>query len=132
MGIISNISVIFYDFTLNKEVSNEIDKKYIAETFFFINNFNDLLKLGGFIFIGLGSAYYDKNLSVKKIMELLLFLPLDCHFFSTFSNNIKNIPLYKYKNYKILLSLASLYIIFVLIFSRKIGFLKLNFIYFLF
>lgn len=132
MGIISNISVIFYDFTLNKEVSNEIDKKYIAETFFFINNFNDLLKLGGFIFIGLGSAYYDKNLSVKKIMELLLFLLLDCHFFSTFSNNIKNIPLYKYKNYKILLSLASLYIIFVLIFSRKIGFLKLNFIYFLF
>ena len=82
-------------------MSNEIDKKYIAETFFFINNFNDLLKLGGFIFIGLGSAYYDKNLSVKKIMELLLFLLLDCHFFSTFSNNIKNIPLYKYKNYKI-------------------------------
>ena len=45
-GIFANIPASLYDFILNEELGNNYDKKYIGETGFFINNFNDLLWLG--------------------------------------------------------------------------------------
>lgn len=133
VGLISNIPAIFYDFILNKRIGNEFDKKYIGETAFCINNFNDLLGLGGFISIGLRSAFYGKDSSVKKIMELLLFLPTGLSFFSILSLLLlKTYPDTSIRNYKILLSLSSLYIVFILVFSRKIDFsLKSKFLLFL-
>lgn len=88
-GIFANIPASLYDFIFNNEIGNDYDKKYIGETGFCINNFNDLLGLGGFISIGLRSAFYGKGHEptklVKKIFELLVFLPCGLSFFSIIS-----------------------------------------------
>ncbi|MDU2830333.1 MAG: bifunctional lysylphosphatidylglycerol flippase/synthetase MprF [Anaerococcus sp.] len=88
-GIFANIPASLYDFIFNNEIGNDYDKKYIGETGFCINNFNDLLGLGGFISIGLRSAFYGKGHEptklMKKIFELLVFLPCGLSFFSIIS-----------------------------------------------
>ena len=88
-GIFANIPASLYDFIFNNEIGNDYDKKYIGETGFCINNFNDLFGLGGFISIGLRSAFYGKGHEptklVKKIFELLVFLPCGLSFFSIIS-----------------------------------------------
>lgn len=132
-GIFANIPASLYDFVLNDELDNDYDKKYIAETGFCINNFNDLLGLGGFISIGLRTAFYGKGHEpsklVKKIIELLIFLPCGLSFFSILSL----ISLCFHTNpvlerYMILLIGASLYIpiVFGLSFFGKIKFKKKN------
>ena len=132
-GIFANIPASLYDFILNEELGNNYDKKYIGETGFCINNFNDLLGLGGFISIGLRTAFYGKGHEatklVKKILQLLVFLPCGLSFFSI----ISLISLMFHSNpdlqsYTLLLVGASLYIPFVLALSffGKIKFSRKN------
>src|SRR5690625_5099581 len=60
---------------------------------------------------------------VKNIMKLLLFLPTGLSFFSILALvNLKIYPDALIGNYKILLTLASLYIIGILLFLKKIDF----------
>lgn len=132
-GILANIPASLYDFVLNKELGNEIDKKYIAETGFTINNFNDLLGLGGIISIGLRTAFYGKDHDpkaiVKKIVELLIFLPCGLGTFSILSLvGLKFFPNGPKENYKLLLIGASLYPIGVIGLSlfKKINIRKKN------
>ena len=132
-GIFANIPASLYDFILNKELDNNYDKKYIAETGFCINNFNDLLGLGGFISIGLRTTFYGRGHEasklVKKIIELLVFLPCGLSFFSILSLlsfSFHENPILE--NYKFLLVGASLYlpIVLILSFIGKIKFEKKN------
>ena len=132
-GIFANIPASLYDFIFNDEIGNEFDKKYIGETGFCINNFNDLLGLGGFISIGLRSAFYGKGHEptklVKKIIELLLFLPCGLSFFSIIS--IISIRFHSnpgLEKYMLLLIGASLYLpaVICLSFLGKIKFSKKN------
>lgn len=132
-GIFANIPASLYDFVLNKELENNYGKRYIGETGFCINNFNDLLGLGGFISIGLRSAFYGKGHEptklVKKIIELLVFLPCGLSFFSILSLiSLKIDPNPNLEKYLILLIGASLYlpIIIFLSFFGKIKFSKIN------
>lgn len=132
-GIFANIPASLYDFIFNDEIGNDYDKKYIGETGFCINNFNDVLGLGGFISIGLRSAFYGKGHEptklVKKIIELLVFLPCGLSFFSIISlisisfNSNPNL-----EKYVVLLIGASLYlpVVIGLSFFGKIKFSKKN------
>lgn len=130
-GVIANVPQIFYDFVFNEEIGNDLDKKYIVETAFTINNFNDVLGLGGLISIGLRKAFYglgrDSSDMVKKIMKLLIFLPCGLSFFSILALfNLKINPIKRFENYSILLMGASLYSIGVLglVLLKKIDFKK--------
>lgn len=132
-GIFANIPASLYDFILNNELENNYDKKYIAETGFCINNFNDLLGLGGFISIGLRSTFYGKGHEptklVKKIIELLVFLPCGLSFFSTLSLiSLKLYPNPILEKYLLLLIGASLYLPIIICLSLfgKIKFSKRN------
>lgn len=135
-GICANLPQVLYDFVFNKEIGNDLDKRYIGETAFTINNFNDVLGFGGLISIGLRNAYYGNNRDssemIKKIMKLLVFLPSGLGFFSLLSlislifNNTQRL-----ENYTILLSGASFYLVFVigLILLKKIDFTKSSKLY---
>ncbi|MDY6065994.1 MAG: bifunctional lysylphosphatidylglycerol flippase/synthetase MprF [Finegoldia sp.] len=121
-GILANVPATLYDFVLNKELGNEIDKRYIAETGFTINNFNDLLGFGGIISIGLRTAFYGKDHEPKalvaKIVQLLMFLPCGLGFFSILSLiSLQAFPNKPGENYQILLILASAYPIGIIILS---------------
>ncbi|MDY3006828.1 bifunctional lysylphosphatidylglycerol flippase/synthetase MprF [Anaerococcus porci] len=130
-GICANLPQVLYDFVFNKEINSDLDKRYIGETAFTINNFNDVLGLGGLISIGLRKTYYGKGRNssemIGKIMKLLVFLPTGLGFFSLLSLiSLHFHPNEKLENYYILLIGASLYLLFVLGLSilKKIEFSK--------
>lgn len=66
-GIFANIPASLYDFIFNNEIGNDYDKKYIGETGFCINNFNDLLGLGDLFLLVLGQLFMARVMNLQNL-----------------------------------------------------------------
>ncbi|HEN9964382.1 TPA: bifunctional lysylphosphatidylglycerol flippase/synthetase MprF [Streptococcus agalactiae] len=76
VGVIAVLPTTGYDFVLNGLLRTDKSKRYILQTSWCINTFNNLSGFGGLIDIGLRMAFYGKKGQEKSdLIEVTRFLP---------------------------------------------------------
>lgn len=76
VGVIAVLPTTGYDFVLNGLLRTDKSKRYILQTSWCINTFNNLSGFGGLIDIGLRMAFYGKKGQEKSdLREVTRFLP---------------------------------------------------------
>lgn len=75
LGLIGVLPMLFYDIILNKELETHFPLRYILETSWVINSFNNIIGFAGIVDVGLRYTFYSEDktseTSLTKITSVL-------------------------------------------------------------
>lgn len=69
IGLVTVVPMLLYDIVLNKEINSDYSLKYILETSWIINTFNNLIGFAGIVDIGLRYSFYAKDENTEQSMQ---------------------------------------------------------------
>lgn len=78
IGLLATVTMIGYDFVLNRLLQTTYPKRYIIKSSWIINSFNNLMGFGGLIGSGLRSTFFSENDAaqknvLKRVSSILIF-----------------------------------------------------------
>ncbi|WMB28182.1 hypothetical protein N1496_00170 [Streptococcus didelphis] len=69
LGLFALLPMLAYDIILNKEIKSQFPLKYILETSWTINSFNNLIGFAGLVDIGLRYSFYSNEENTEQSMQ---------------------------------------------------------------